>query len=636
MRSFAICSLLAVSFLSTATPARALVFPVFDLWSAPPGMSNQVGQEVRGAVAPDGSLMILWEYQQGPTSRCYAQRFSNHGVPLGPATQLPADQQSSLRGLVTNPAGGYLAVFSEQPHAIVRTLDAAGQLLGPEIVVDAASNEASALAAGIAAQPSGAVVVWLQGGETFGQIVDTTGNPVGQIFSVGVQGPTTPRLAAAADGGFIVAAGSEARTFNANGTPRGLKVSIPTAIALDAAATLDGGFAVIGIAFQLIRLSPTGAFLGSTVVGQQGAPSVTISMALAVDFEGNFQVSCTESDPSSTQGVYLPARVRARGIDASGVPLGPMVELGIPRYRAIHTIALPDGRYLNALVGSSALAASFSSTCGTNSTVCGNGVLYERCEECDDGGANSDVAPDACRTTCLFPRCTDTVTDSGEECDDGNIETCDGCTPVCTVESGLVCGDTVTASTCGEQCDDGNTTIGDGCTDQCAVEPIYGGGSYKTDCLSEWSINNPTNVPLLDSKGEFPIKQRCVDNDPLCDFDGGVAGSCTFRVRVCANSTNLVTCGMESRLASWTIVKPSVKTALRDPAAANVRAAFDGVPGVIVGPTTRGICTDELSVPVPLRGSPGAYRSGKVSVQSAAANYSDIVDKDKLMLTCVP
>jgi cysteine-rich repeat protein len=69
--------------------------------------------------------------------------------------------------------------------------------------------------------------------------------------------------------------------------------------------------------------------------------------------------------------------------------------------------------------------------------ICGDGVLDEG-EECDDGEANSDTEPDACRTLCVLPWCGDGVTDSGEACDDGTPWGGDGCTPVCTVEDGLL------------------------------------------------------------------------------------------------------------------------------------------------------------------------------------------------------
>ncbi|MBC8067504.1 MAG: hypothetical protein IAG13_04150 [Deltaproteobacteria bacterium] len=88
---------------------------------------------------------------------------------------------------------------------------------------------------------------------------------------------------------------------------------------------------------------------------------------------------------------------------------------------------------------------------------CGNGVV-EEFEECDDGEANSDSVPNACRVTCHSPRCGDGVLDDGpdfaEQCDDGpdnlNSEP-NACRQSCVLPS---CGDNVTDM--GEACDDGN------------------------------------------------------------------------------------------------------------------------------------------------------------------------------------
>jgi cysteine-rich repeat protein len=66
---------------------------------------------------------------------------------------------------------------------------------------------------------------------------------------------------------------------------------------------------------------------------------------------------------------------------------------------------------------------------------CGDGALDDG-EQCDDGDANSDTEPDACRTSCLLPWCGDGVADGGEECDDGTATGGDGCTPACTTEDG--------------------------------------------------------------------------------------------------------------------------------------------------------------------------------------------------------
>lgn len=66
---------------------------------------------------------------------------------------------------------------------------------------------------------------------------------------------------------------------------------------------------------------------------------------------------------------------------------------------------------------------------------CGDGVL-DADETCDDGDANSDIDPDACRSDCLPARCGDTVVDEGETCDDGGLWGGDGCSVECAAEDG--------------------------------------------------------------------------------------------------------------------------------------------------------------------------------------------------------
>ncbi|HEV8323568.1 MAG TPA: hypothetical protein VG389_18265, partial [Myxococcota bacterium] len=60
--------------------------------------------------------------------------------------------------------------------------------------------------------------------------------------------------------------------------------------------------------------------------------------------------------------------------------------------------------------------------------LCGNGRI-DMGEACDDGAANSNTMPDACRTNCGLPYCSDGVTDvmRGETCDDGNTLDGDQC-----------------------------------------------------------------------------------------------------------------------------------------------------------------------------------------------------------------
>jgi len=51
-------------------------------------------------------------------------------------------------------------------------------------------------------------------------------------------------------------------------------------------------------------------------------------------------------------------------------------------------------------------------------TSCGNGTVDPH-ETCDEGAANSDTVPGACRLTCVPPSCGDAVIDPGEQCDPG-------------------------------------------------------------------------------------------------------------------------------------------------------------------------------------------------------------------------
>jgi cysteine-rich repeat protein len=66
----------------------------------------------------------------------------------------------------------------------------------------------------------------------------------------------------------------------------------------------------------------------------------------------------------------------------------------------------------------------------------------------------------------------------GEECDDGNLFPCDGCSPECVIEEGWVCGDGILNPDCGEECDDGNNVNGDGCAADCTIEQDVPATSY--------------------------------------------------------------------------------------------------------------------------------------------------------------
>jgi cysteine-rich repeat protein len=112
--------------------------------------------------------------------------------------------------------------------------------------------------------------------------------------------------------------------------------------------------------------------------------------------------------------------------------------------------------------------------------VCGNGIL-ETGEVCDEGSANSDSMPDACRTDCRDFWCGDSVLDSSEMCDDGDSNSDylpNACRKDCQEAS---CGDGTVDQQ--EVCDDGNSDPGDGCDEVCQVELFWDCSDRPSLCV---------------------------------------------------------------------------------------------------------------------------------------------------------
>jgi spore coat protein A, manganese oxidase len=112
----------------------------------------------------------------------------------------------------------------------------------------------------------------------------------------------------------------------------------------------------------------------------------------------------------------------------------------------------------------------------TTVTECGDGAVGMPGEECDDGNYNTDDAcPDGPSGTCVPAFCGD-----GYRWTNGGTEECDaaGETMFCDLNcTNAFCGDNDLNVTAGEQCDDGNMNMGDGCSPYCQLEePMTGGG----------------------------------------------------------------------------------------------------------------------------------------------------------------
>jgi len=104
-----------------------------------------------------------------------------------------------------------------------------------------------------------------------------------------------------------------------------------------------------------------------------------------------------------------------------------------------------------------------SCTCGNNRTE----SFFPFLEQCDEGMLNSNTVPNACRTNCRLPYCGDNVVDAGEQCDNGRLNSANGTCRNCRLP---VCGDGIIDTQLGEECDDRNNFSGDGCSGNCTLE----------------------------------------------------------------------------------------------------------------------------------------------------------------------
>ena len=594
------------------------------------------------AVGADGTIVFIWTEINGGERHAYTRHYSAAAAPLGSAVVIDDTDDVRETAISARPDGTFVAAWrrhnSNGDSLRGRRLDASGAALGASFGVSLADTFLQFPA--VASSSLGSLFLWKQ--RTLrARAYDPSLAPSGVEFQV-EQFSTGGDVAALPDGGFVVVSDTAVQLYNGDGSPRGPGSFTGYGIRASRVAVAPGGdMVVVGSGTSastnrggvwMFRLDANGVQTAPVLVHPAFTEDETYVPDVEVDAQGNaLVVWAGTGTPLATQ------QIRGRAYDTGNAPLGYEFLVADEFTNEVRVARLANGHFVLAWNGSAGVSGKVLSLCLPSVAQCGDGVVYAACEQCDDGAANSDTAPDACRTNCLLPRCSDGTVDSGEQCDDGNLTNCDGCNAVCVSEPGLACGDGIPEPTCNQPCDDGNGTVGDGCTSQCTIEPIFGGGSRFTDCRSVWVVDNPANDPLTDKHGAFRTSQRCVDDDPTCDFDGGTPGACTFHVRVCANASGLTDCSGALRIAAWTIDKPSAKQAATNPTLAAVRASFTPVPGVVVGPTTSDLCTDWLPVPVPLRGAPGDYKKGKVQVSSRATLYGDAgVDKDKLKLECLP
>ncbi len=170
-------------------------------------------------------------------------------------------------------------------------------------------------------------------------------------------------------------------------------------------------------------------------------------------------------------------------------------------------------------------------TVGCKNAFCGDGYKYKGVEDCEPPNTAT------CDATCHEikpPRCGNKVIDPGEDCDDGNNSNRDDCTNLCKFAT---CGDGFT-HTKGtgpfEECDDGNTAPGDGCSATCQLE--CGNGEIDGGC-SLGAVGQP-----CDSDDDCDTSPGAGDGACVHEAcDPGLANLCGMSG--CSDHCQIKTCG---------------------------------------------------------------------------------------------
>jgi cysteine-rich repeat protein len=166
-------------------------------------------------------------------------------------------------------------------------------------------------------------------------------------------------------------------------------------------------------------------------------------------------------------------------------------------------------------------------------------------EECDDGNAASC---DGCSAECRIETgCGDQTVCGGEQCDDGNTDSCDGCSATCTAEPGDRCGDETVNATCGEECDPPSDT----CTLECQRVPVCADGFRDGDeeCDDRNLAGCDGCSPACRAESGCGDGVRCgsesCDDGNTTDCDGCSAACAVEMGTRCGDGVVSVACGEE-------------------------------------------------------------------------------------------
>jgi fibro-slime domain-containing protein len=181
---------------------------------------------------------------------------------------------------------------------------------------------------------------------------------------------------------------------------------------------------------------------------------------------------------------------------------------------------------------------------------CGDGKLNQASEACDDGNVDS---ADGCSSTCVVESgyvcsnpgepcittviCGDGKVAGDEQCDDKNTRSDDGCTAKCQLEDGWACphpGIRCVAAECGdgkvvglEECDDSGVATGDGCNATCQLEEGWKCDAPATPCTRTTCRDGVREGTEQCDDANFDLGDGC---SPYCKVEPDCsAGACVSK-----------------------------------------------------------------------------------------------------------
>ena len=228
--------------------------------------------------------------------------------------------------------------------------------------------------------------------------------------------------------------------------------------------------------------------------------------------------------------------------------------------------------------------------------------------------------------------CGDGVRDGSEQCDGADLggQTC------ADVTSGFVHGGTLA---CNADC----TFNTDGCR-QAFIQSLVParGGAVKNRCQLEWTVVGAHAAGA---------KLSCSDGDGGCDQDRSFDGTCTMELQLCLNVPDPKVPGCafmtdgSGKVFDFAVLQPQalpdVVQAVLGAATGLARganvSASQGASDVSFSPPVTSFACGQATVKVPLRGTTGHARPGKVKLRARSSDNSGKIKAiGQLTLICMP